>query len=132
MYGRLGNLTRSEVESFLLQLGFEKIDSRFEIKHDCLLWSAIFSLQELHINVRPLDRNLKGIEWNKIRRIENINGIGCIAEMMLNVYPAHESTGCAGIEIPDCAKIELSRNGMIFFSQSKLSENKYCDPEEQI
>jgi hypothetical protein len=113
-------------------LGFKDVGHGFEINHNGMRWVAQFAGKELHISVRPLDSALDHIQWGRFRRIEYMHGISCVIELILNVSPIYQSMGDIRPEIPDCIRNELARNGIVLFNQIKLTQNEFCQPEEDI
>jgi hypothetical protein len=90
----IGNdIKRSEIETFLLQLGFKDVGHCFEIKQNRMHWVARFTVKELHISVYPLDPISLRVEWSRFRRIEYMHGISCVIELILNVSPIYQSMG---------------------------------------
>lgn len=129
----IGNdIKRSEIEAFLLQLGFKDVGHGFEINHNGMRWVAQFAGKELHISVYPLDPVSLRVEWGRFRRIEYMHGIESVIEMILNMTPIYSSMGDCRPEIPDCIITELCRSGLVFFNQIKLTQNEFCEPEEEL
>jgi hypothetical protein len=75
------NIKRSEIEGFLLQLGFKDVGHGFEINHNGMRWVAQFAGKELHISVYPLDPISLRVEWSRFRRIEYMHGIGLLKDL---------------------------------------------------
>lgn len=122
----------SEIEKFLIELGFKKIGSWFQIIDNKMSWLARFLEKELHIVVCQKDTPLSGPIWNSSRGIEYVNGIESIAEMMQGVHLVEESFLCARPEIPDCVRYHLIQNRYVFLNKIKLTQNEFCQPEEDI